>query len=125
MTEHRQKQLREAKRTQRQRDREAGLALYQAKLPRPLVERLKTGLKHESFTQAFKNFLEHELLAIADYPQLELLCWNIKAPFLTREDAFRIYERNWRLVDEDSLTPCERTLIAQLAEEFGRGLINA
>ena len=36
---------------------------------------------------------------IADYPNLELLCWNRRAPYVTRREAFALYERNWRFVD--------------------------
>lgn len=62
----------------------------------------------------------------ARYPTLRLLCWSGAAPrSLSREDAFALYEREWRFVEEASLTDEERALIASLAREFGGGLINA
>ena len=65
------------------------------------------------------------MVRVADYPNLALLCWNIKAPCVTRRNAFALYERNWRLVDVAGAPEHERVLIDDLAREFGRGLINA
>ena len=65
------------------------------------------------------------LVRVADYPSLELLCWNIEAPCITRKNAFALYERCWRLVNLAGAPEHERALIDDLAREFGRGLINA
>ena len=65
------------------------------------------------------------LVRVADYPNLELLCWNIGSACVTRRNAFALYERNWRLVDVAGAPEHERALIDDLAREFGRGLINA
>ena len=62
---------------------------------------------------------------VALYPSLELLCWNLAAPRITRRDAFAIYERNWRWIDTAGTPAHERAFIDSLAEEFGGGLINA
>ena len=62
---------------------------------------------------------------VAAYPTLELLCWNLAEPRLTRRDAFAIYERNWRWIDTAGTPAHERAFIESLAEEFGGGLINA
>ena len=62
---------------------------------------------------------------VATYPSLELLCWNLAAPRVTRRDAFAIYERNWRWIDAANTPPHERAFIDSLAAEFGGGLINA
>lgn len=125
MNQTRQEQLRNAKRAQRARDREAGLVLYQAKLPARLANRLKAGLRNPEFVVIFSRFLETELIAVDEYPQLKLLCWNLKSPYFTRAEAFSIYERNWRLVDTESLTPRERDLVEGLTREIGGGVINA
>ena len=118
-------QLRQAKQRQRERDRAAGLVLYQTKLPAKLARRLKAGLKLPAFFERFKELLETELIEIANYPQLKQLCWNLQTEFLTRADALAIYERNWRFVDDRSLQPNERALIEQLVKEEGNGVINA
>lgn len=120
MDQRRRQQLRKAKQRQRERDRAAGLVLYQTKLPEDLARRLKAGLNIPAFRELFKEFLQTELVKVKDYPQLKLLCWNLHTEFLTRADAFAIYERNWRLVDQPTLVPAERKFIAELSEDFGK-----
>ena len=65
------------------------------------------------------------MVRVDEYPNLKLLCWNLKAPCVTRREAFSLYERNWRLVDHAAASAHERAFIDDLAREFGRGLINA
>lgn len=124
-TRTRREQLRAAKRRQRQKDRAAGLVHYQLKLPVSLRDRLKAGMRSPAFVARLHAFLRHEVLRVADYPQLALLCWNLHEEYITREVAFGLYERGWRLIDTASLNPKERDLIDELAEELGRGVINA
>lgn len=64
-------------------------------------------------------------LRIGDYPQLALIAWN-RWPddVVTAEDAFGLYESNWRFVDVDQLSAQERELIEGLTEACGRGLMN-
>jgi hypothetical protein len=121
----RREQLREAKRAQRLKDRQAGQVLYQLKLPAALRDRLKTGVRSASFVVRLHAFLRREILRVDDYPGLALLCWNRDIEYVTREDAFRLYERNWRLVDHEYLTDDERRLIEALKAEFGQSTINA
>jgi hypothetical protein len=123
--DHRRIQLRKAKQRQRERDRAAGLVLHQTKLPLKLARRLKAGLNNPGFQALFTEFLETELVEIADFPQLKQLCWNLKTEFLTRADAFALYERNWRLIDQQALAPIERNFIDELVKEHGKGLMNA
>lgn len=123
--DQRRNQLRQAKQRQRERDREAGLALYQTKLPLHLARRLKAGLNNPGFRELFNEFLEAELIDLADFPQLQQLCWNLKVEFLTRADAYAIYERNWRLIDEANLEPTELNLVQELVQELGKGMVNA
>lgn len=121
----RQEQLRTAKRRQRLKDRQAGQALYQVKLPAALRDRLRAGMRSAAFVARFHAFLRHEIIRVDDYPSLALLCWNRDLEYMTREDAFGLYERNWRLIDVDDLSPEERALIGALKEEFGHNVINA
>lgn len=62
---------------------------------------------------------------IAQYPQLRLLCWN-RPPDTELEggEALAIYERNWRHVDQDALTPGERGLLTRLIARYGNGVLN-
>ncbi len=123
--DRRRTQLREAKQRQRERDRAAGLVLHQAKLPAQLARRLKAGLKNPAFKELLAKFLETELIEVSGFPQLKQLCWNLKSEFITRSEAFAIYERNWRLIDHDALEHAERTLIDELVKDLGKGLVNA
>ena len=51
---------------------------------------------------------------LVDYPQLKLLCWNNHLDTMNAEDALFIYENEWLLVDEKTLTEKELSLINQL-----------
>lgn len=52
---------------------------------------------------------------LADYPQLRRLAWQLSGvEDLSHEEALSLYERNWRHVEVDKLTPHERALIQAL-----------
>lgn len=54
-------------------------------------------------------------IRLADYPQLKQLAWQVQgAETLTPLEAWDIYERNWRHIDESALAPHERQLIDAL-----------
>jgi hypothetical protein len=56
---------------------------------------------------------------IRDFPQLALIAWNRRPDdVITGEDAFALYEANWRFIEEDRLQPCERDMIARLTSGF-------
>lgn len=120
----RPEQLRIAKRMQRQRDRAAGLALCQVKLPQKTAQRLLLALAIPGFDAELQNFLDDAIVETRKFPNLKLLCWNRAVPFLTGRDAFGIYERNWRFVDTGTMPDEERALIRRLAEKYGRGVLN-
>ncbi len=117
-------QLRIAKRMQRQRDRDAGLALCQVKLPEKAAQRLRQALAIPGFDAELQQFLDEAIVETRKFPNLKLLCWNRAAPFLTGRDAFGLYERNWRFVDTKNMPDDERALIRRLAERYGRGVLN-
>lgn len=121
----RAEQLRDAKQRQRSRDKADGLGLYQVKLPMDLIKKLKAGMNKESFPTRLANFIDEELIDPLEYEALRLLCWGRTQGFVTRQEAFQIYESNWRHVDESNLDERESTLISNLKSEFGRGVINA
>ncbi|OBZ92964.1 aminopeptidase [Pararhizobium polonicum] len=60
----------------------------------------------------------------ADFPELRLLAWNrdVTCP-IPPEEAFALYERNWRFVDTAHLTVEEKQLIENLTSQFGAGHI--
>lgn len=54
---------------------------------------------------------------LTDYPQLKQLAWHVQGvQTLTPLEAWKIYEGNWRHIDESALTPHERQLIEALRE---------
>ncbi len=64
-------------------------------------------------------------LAVRDYPQLRLIAWNRReGDVLTEEEAFALYEANWRHVDQASLGTHERAMIAHLTQRYGKGVMN-
>jgi hypothetical protein len=66
------------------------------------------------------------IIPVATYPQLRQLCWNRRADaVLDGEEALALYERNWRFVDQDALTPHEITLIDDLVQRYGHGVLMA
>ena len=121
---HRREQLRLAKRAQRERDREAGLVLCQLKLRPVVAEKLRGGAALPGFEDALARFLDQSLVEVAAYPNLRLLCWNRAERFIPAAEAFALYERNWRFVDEKTLDATERELIERLARTYGGGLLN-
>ena len=118
------KQLRSAKQRQRDRDKADGFGLYQIKLPVRLVEKLKVGMKDEAFVTKLVDFIDKEIVDVREYPTLKLLCWNRNQSFISRKEAFQVYEGNWRHVIENEMDQGELDLLATLKNEFGRGVIN-
>ena len=120
----RKEQLRRAKRRQREKEREAGLVLYQLKLPADLLDKMKTGMSDDLFPRKLYGFLEREIIEVDHFPSLKLLCWNRHTRLLTRKEAFDLYERNWRHVDANAMTELERQLVNELKNEYGQGVLN-
>ena len=58
----------------------------------------------------------------AMFPELAKLVWNrdVARP-IAREEAFALYERNWRHVDTEQLSDAEAELVRELSMEFGQG----
>jgi len=65
-------------------------------------------------------------ITVKDYPQLHMLCWNRSDNTILDEDeALTLYERNWRFIDQETVTPAERALIDVLAKNHGGLLVAA
>jgi len=120
----RAEQLRQAKRAQRERDGDAGQTEARIKLPRVLAQRLVFASRQPEFVGKLTELLESEAIEVGRYPQLKLLCWNRRNQFLTAQDAWSLYERNWRFVEADRLEPSERQLIEMLTSRFGGGIMH-
>jgi hypothetical protein len=120
----RTEQVRVAKRAQRQRDRDAGLALCQLKLPRKVAERLRQAVAIPGFDADLEKFLAEAVVEVRRFPNLKLIAWNRVDSYVTDRDAFGLYERNWKFVDTKNLTDAERGLIRRLTEKWGHGVMN-
>ena len=120
----RPEQLRLAKRAQRARERDAGMIAVPLKLPARDAERLRAAMSRPAFAQRLRGLLDEELIEIAAYENLAALCWNRRDRYLGAEEAFRLYERNWRLVDTRNMKPAERVLLERLAARYGNGVLN-
>lgn len=125
MARDRAEQLRRAKRAQRARERARGLRPVQLSLPARVGRRLLIAARDVGFVARLEQFLEGEAIRLADYPALRDIVWNRRAVWLPARDAFALYERNWRHVDGDRLTPREAELIRDLARRFGNGIVHA
>lgn len=63
-------------------------------------------------------------IILADYPQLQTLVWNRPTTTeLTAQEAFALYERNWRHVNVRALLPREKELIQHLTATIGGGVM--
>jgi transcriptional regulator with XRE-family HTH domain len=59
-------------------------------------------------------------IPLIDYPQLKQLAWQVHGTeTLSPTEAWDIYERNWRHMDEQALTAYERQLMDGLRLAFG------
>lgn len=64
-------------------------------------------------------------LKIGQYRQLSLIAWSRQPDDeITAEEAFSLYESNWRFVEQDRLDQDERELIDCLVATYGNGLMN-
>ena len=65
------------------------------------------------------------MLKLNDFPQLRLIAWNLRNSDAVEErEAFSLYERNWRFVDQAKLDVSEKALIGRLTKQFGHGVMN-
>ena len=120
----RAEQLRAAKRAQRQREREVGLAPVELRLAASRAQRLRVAAAMPRFDAALDRLLDELVLDVQAWPTLRDLTWNRAGRFVGAEDALALYERNWRFVDVERLDPREKDLIERLKDRFGAGVLN-
>lgn len=63
-------------------------------------------------------------LNIDNYPQLSLLAWNRVVRVIDDDEAFALYERNWRFVEAERFSENEAALIEELKIKYGNGVLN-
>lgn len=121
----RAEQLRAAKRAQRDRERAAGLAAVELRLPKDQATKLRLAATDPEFRAALARLLDEAILDLERWPMLRDLAWNRADRLIPSEEALGLYERNWRFVDTTRLQPDEAALIERLKARHGRGLLNA
>lgn len=63
-----------------------------------------------------------EPLRLADLPELRRLAWQLGADtVLTPQQALALYERNWRHLDRNAMTPHEQAVLDSLVQSVGGG----
>ena len=63
-----------------------------------------------------------QTIRLADYPQLQRLAWHTPgAVEVTAQEAFGLYERNWRHIDHAAMQATERALLDALIQTVGKG----
>jgi hypothetical protein len=119
----RTEQLRLAKRAQREREAKADQFETRIRLPNALAKRLQFAAQQPGFVESLTKFLNSEVIEINRFPQLKLLCWSRRSRYLVPQDAWSLYERNWRFVEVAQFEPAERQLVESLFARYGGGLI--
>jgi hypothetical protein len=106
------------------REQTAGAVVVPLKLAARDAERVRAAMARPEFTSRLRGLLDDALVEIAAYENLAALCRNRRDRYLGAEEAFRLYQRNWRLVDQRSMKLVERALIERLAARYGNGVLN-
>ena len=86
--------------------------------------RLRGALARPDFVRELLRLLDERVVDTAAFENLAALCWNRHERYLDAAEAFRLYERNWRLVDDRRMQPAERALIKRLTTRYGNGVLN-
>lgn len=62
-----------------------------------------------------------KLIDRKEYPELNLLLWDIRRELIEPEYAFQMYEQRWGYVSQKHLTEKEKLLIEELTQTCGKG----
>ena len=63
-------------------------------------------------------------IRLSDFPQLQALGWGTcPQASVSAEEAFALYERNWRHLDLDAMDAKEKGLVARLTATVGKGVL--
>ena len=84
-----------------------------------IVPRIALALLTAGFIDTHVHYAQTEMIAS---PGKQLLAW-VNDYIYPAEEAFALYERNWRHVDREHMTPAEADLVRELANAFGYGRI--
>lgn len=110
------------------RDDSTGHALQDARLPQRRVVNaaIAANAAHATNRPAAKPGAKPPgPVALARYPQLRQLAWHLgpDALELSATEAFALYERQWRHVDQAAMPAHERALVKRLTATLGHGVM--
>jgi hypothetical protein len=57
-----------------------------------------------------------------DYPELDLILWDVASEHILAEDAFKKYETRWRYINPEQLCQQEYLMIKEPTKCYGNGL---
>ena len=120
----RAEQLRNAKRTQRARAKQAGIAAVQIALEAGQAERFRAAAASPRFRTELARLIDAMAVDRTAWPVLKELTWNRADRWIPADEALALYERNWRHVDTERIGKDEARMIARLTERFGGGSFN-
>lgn len=81
------------------------------------------GLELKVVTAERLSITSEDAVRIDDHQQLKRIAWHRQGEMLTKREAFALYERNWRHIDQSTLDLSERTFIADLVKTYGKGVM--
>jgi transcriptional regulator with XRE-family HTH domain len=81
------------------------------------------GLELRVVTAERLSTTSEDAVRIDDYQQLKRIAWHRQGEMLTKREAFALYERNWRHIDQSTLDLSERNFIADLVKTYGKGVM--
>ena len=81
-------------------------------------------IQDEALQKRRKGSTVPRRIYLKKYPQLRQIAWSLDPNAeLGPTAAFQLYERNWRHVDQASMTAEERQLVAKLTQTIGKGVL--
>lgn len=120
----RAEQLRASKRTQRARQRAAGIRSVEVTLHKAQAERWRAAAASPRFLPELDRLLDEMAVDRTAWPVLRALTWNRSDRWIPADEALGLYERNWRHADTPGMSEDEAKLIQRLADRFAGGVFN-
>ena len=76
-------------------------------------------------TSGLAKFDAPRLIRLERYPQLRQIAWHLgsEVTALGPQEAFDLYERNWRHVDRQAMPANEAALLKRLTASVGKGVL--
>ncbi|MDP3087668.1 MAG: helix-turn-helix domain-containing protein [Methylotenera sp.] len=86
---------------------------------------LEIGKHHQNATSIApeKKRVRNITIDASKYPQLKMMLWDRREKKLKERDAFYIYEKNIKFIDNLNIEPSELKLIQNLTKKFGNGVM--